>query len=100
MLFSLLSTACYAQKNTPFIPFEIAPEKHSFVLPALQVDSIFIENLDAALFDENDRWWKSDKLNGANKANGHFYIHFEKTDSLVYNVEVNARRKIKRFFRT
>lgn len=89
ILFSLLSTACYAQKNTPFIPFEIAPEKHSFVLPVLQVDSIFIKNLDAALFDENDRWWKSDKLIGANKANGHFYIHFEKTDSLVYNIEVS-----------
>lgn len=83
IMFWFLSTISYAQKNK-FIPPNWEQKIHSFVLPELQIDSTFIANLDTVLFDKNCRI----PLVHNPKRDKHFYIRFEKKDSLKYSMVV------------
>jgi hypothetical protein len=65
-------------------PPDWTPKIHSFVLPELQTDSTFIENLNTVLFDKNDAY-----INSHDKSDRHFCIHFDKEDSLNYSMEVS-----------
>lgn len=46
---------------------------YSFVLPELIVDSIFIENLNTVLFDENDHYMNSILSNRYEESSQHFH---------------------------
>jgi len=76
-----------AQSNK-FIPPDMTPKTHSFVLPELQIDSAFIVNLDTVLFNKNDRLMNS-RISNPNNKWRHFRIQFEKKDSLSYCIEVS-----------
>jgi len=101
-LFSL--TMSYAQNNKFIPPDWRQTEKTlsvSVVLPALQIDSIFMENLNTVLFDKNDRFMNRIIFNPDSKYR-HFDIRFEKKDSLNYWIVVELSdtptRRSKGFF--
>lgn len=87
LMFLFLSTMSCAQKNQ-YIPPDWEQKTHSFVLPELQIDSTFIENLHNILFDKNCRVMKS-KISNHDKSWQNFLIRFEKKDSLIYSMEVS-----------
>jgi hypothetical protein len=82
LMFIFSSITGQAQKNK-FIPPDWEQKTYSFTLPALQIASIFMENLNDVLFDKNDSYMNSIVSNSKNKFR-HFHIYFEKTDSLNY----------------
>jgi hypothetical protein len=84
LMFLFSSTMSYAQKDK-FISPDWEQRTHSFALPALIIDSTFIANLDTILFDKNCRI----PLVYNPKRDKHFYIRFEKKDSLIYCIEVS-----------
>ena len=63
-------------------------KKHSFVQTQLQVDSMFMENLRLVLFDKEKRKRDSLELEESNGILDHFFIRFEKTDSLNYYIDI------------
>ncbi|GHT46279.1 hypothetical protein AGMMS49965_23740 [Bacteroidia bacterium] len=86
-LLALLATVSQAQNNNKFIPPESTTKTYSFALPELQIDSMFIANLDTVLFDKNDRFMNS-RISNPNNRWRHFHIQFEKKDSLNYCITV------------
>lgn len=82
MLFLLIGgvTVIQAQKNERFTPPDMAQKTHTFALPELQIDSTFITNLNAVIFEkercgvEKNRKWKN------------FFILFEAIDSTSYSI--------------
>jgi hypothetical protein len=88
LIFVFSATISQAQNNK-FISPDMTQKTHSFALPALQIDSIFIANLNAVLFDKNDRYMNSIIFNSREKSWRHFHIRFEKTDSLNYCIVVS-----------
>ena len=89
LIFIFATTICQAQINSKYIPPDMTAKTHSFVLPELRVDSIFIENLNTALYDKNDRYLKNIISNPREKLWRHFHIQFKKIDSLNYCLEVS-----------
>ena len=73
-------TVIQAQKNEKFTPPEMTQKTHTFALPELQIDSTFITNLNAVIFEkegcgvEKNRKWKN------------FYIIFKMEDSTNYSI--------------
>jgi hypothetical protein len=88
LIFVFSATINQAQNNK-FVPPDWTPKKHSFALPELQVDSIFIDNLIIVLFDKNDRYMNNIMSNPREKLWRHFHIQFAKKDSLNYCMEVS-----------
>lgn len=86
----------HAQENKKFIPPEMTPNTYTFALPELQVDSSFIANLNAVLFEK-----ESCRVDRCSKWK-HFHITFEIIDSLNYSICVSLenipRRKAIGFF--
>lgn len=78
-----------AQENRKFIPPDMTQKSHSFALPELRVDSTFVENLNTVLFDKNDSYMNDIISNPREKSWRHFFIHFEKKDSLSYYMMVS-----------
>jgi hypothetical protein len=87
LMFFFFSITSQAQKNK-FIPPDWKQQTYSFALPELQIDSIFMKNLNVVLFDKNDRYMNS-RISNPNNRWRHFLIHFEKTDSLNYRIVVS-----------
>ena len=54
LLFLLIGgvTAIQAQKNERFTPPDMTQKTHTFALPELQIDSTFITNLNAVIFEK------------------------------------------------
>jgi hypothetical protein len=89
-LFVFSATISQAQKKNTFIPPNWTPKAHSFARPELQIDSTFIENLHTVLFDENDRCMNMLISNSYNSKSWiHFFIYFEKSDSLNYYIHAS-----------
>ena len=82
LLFLLIGgvTVIQAQKNERFTPPDMTQKTHTFALPELQIDSTFITNLNAVIFEkegcgvEKNRKWKN------------FFILFEAIDSTSYSI--------------
>lgn len=89
LIFILSTTICQAQKNSKYISPDMTTKTHSFALPELQVDSIFIENLNTVLCDKNDRYMNNIISNPREKSWRHIHIQFKKKDSLNYCIEVS-----------
>ena len=89
LIFIFATTVCQAQKSSKYKSPDMITKTHSFVLPELQVDSIFIENLNAVLFDKNDHYVNNITSNPHGKLWRHFHLQFEKKDSLNYCLEVS-----------
>ena len=87
LLFAFSFVVCRAQKSK-YPPLMMKQKTYSFALPALQIDSAFMANLRAVLFERNDHYMNH-LLSRPNKERRHFHIGFEKTDSLHYCVEVS-----------
>ena len=87
LIFCFSITNVQAQ-NSNFIPPDMSQKTHSFALPELQIDSTFIANLDIVLFDKNDLLMNS-RISNPNNEWRHFFIRFEKIDSLNYCIEVS-----------
>ena len=47
-------TVIQAQKNEKFTPPEMTQKTHTFALPELQIDSTFITNLNAVIFENGE----------------------------------------------
>jgi hypothetical protein len=84
LIFIFSSIVGQAQKKT-YIPPVMTQKTYVFMSPELQIDSIFMENLNAMLFDKDDRYMNS-RISNPNNRWRHFHIRFEKTDSLNYCV--------------
>ena len=89
LFFIFCTIVIQAQDNKIFIPPDMTQEIHSFELPALLVDSIFIENLHTVLFDKSCDYLNSIVSNPRAKSWHHFFIRFEKKDCLNYCIEVS-----------
>ncbi|MBX9190425.1 hypothetical protein HCG69_20495 [Bacteroides sp. K03] len=82
LLFLLIGgvTVIQAQKNERFTPPDMTQKTHTFALPELQIDSTFITNLNAVIFEkegcgvEKNSKWKN------------FFILFEAIDSTSYSI--------------
>lgn len=78
----IVTTTCQGQVNGKYVPPDVTIQKaHSFALPALQIDSVFIKNLNTVLFNKTDHYMNSIISNPNNRWK-HFYIRFKKKDSL------------------
>jgi hypothetical protein len=82
LLLALSATVSQAQNNNRFIPPDWTPKTYSFALPELQIDSMFMENLnifiDSIISKQKDsKSWR------------HFHIQFAKKDTLNYMIEVS-----------
>lgn len=74
-----------AQENKKFNPPEREPNIYTFTLPELQVDNSFIARLDSILLDRKCHYMDL-ILSDKNKQMRHFYLQFEKIDSLHYSI--------------
>ena len=81
LLFVFSTGISQAQENRAYIP-PPPPETYHFALPELQVDTVFIKNLNTILFDVRYGWSGSDNLFKS------FPVNFEKIDSLNYSISV------------
>lgn len=70
LIFVFFSITCQAQKKDKFIPLDMKKKTHSFALPALQIENIFMENLNAVLFDKDDCYMNSIISNPNNVSSG------------------------------
>lgn len=90
LIFIFTITISQAQNNGKhIIPPDIKVKTYFFVLPELKVDSVFIENLNAILFNDSDCYMNSIISNPREKSWRHFHIQFEKKDSLNYCIELS-----------
>ena len=90
-IFVFFSMSIQGQKTDTIIPPpELKTKKHSFVQTQLQVDSMFMENLRLVLFDKEERKRDSLELEESNGILDHFFIRFEKTDSLNYYIHAGS----------
>lgn len=76
-----------AQEKRKFTPPDIKPNIYTFTLPELQVNSIFIANLESVLFDRKCHFIDS-ILSNPNESEKlrHFHFQFEKIDSSNYSI--------------
>lgn len=86
MFFAIVAIA---QEKNKFRPPDITYKTQSFVCPEFQIDSLFIENLHTILFKEGDDYMSDKVSNPREKSWKHFFVYFEKNDSLSYNITVS-----------
>lgn len=89
LIFAYSAITSPAQINSKYITLDKTTKTHFFTLSELQVDSVFINNFNYALFDENNPYMNNIMSNPREKAWRHFHIQFMKKDSANYYIEVS-----------
>ncbi|WP_320908765.1 MULTISPECIES: hypothetical protein [Bacteroides] len=82
LLFLLIGgvTVIQAQKNERFTPPDMTQKTHTFALPELQIDSTFITNLNAVIFEKEGCGVEK------SRESKNFHVIFEMEDSTNYSI--------------
>ena len=80
LLFVFSAGISQAQENRVYIPPD-PPETYHFAMPELQVDTVFIKNLNTILFNVRYGWSSRTEFRN-------FLISFEEIDSMYYSIQV------------
>ena len=73
-------TVIQAQKNEKFTPPDMTQKTHTFALPELQIDSTFITNLNAVIFEKEGCGVEK------SRESKNIFILFEAIDSTSYSI--------------